>query len=118
MINFVLRAASTLENTSEQRTVHKFSVNFTRRFISTVTLRSFHVPIPREFHSNFPDVLFPPQGGEGGRIGGISNILCAQCERSRFYMIYGILRNPANFNENPSMRARASEHSSKFCEQI
>ena len=40
-------------------------------------------------------------------------------------MIYGILRNQANFNENPSMRAiakilwaRASEHSSKFGEQI
>ena len=66
MINFVFRAASTLENTSEQRTVHKFSANFTRRFISTVTLRSFHVPIPREFHSNFPDVLFPPRGGGRG----------------------------------------------------
>ena len=34
VINFVLRAASTLENTtSEQQTLHKFSVNFTRRFI-------------------------------------------------------------------------------------
>ena len=54
-----------------------------------------------------------------------NNILCAQCERRRFYMIYRILRNRANFNENPSMRAiakilraRASEHSAKFCEQI
>ena len=54
-----------------------------------------------------------------------NNILCAQCERRRFYMIYRIFRNRANFNENPSMRAiakilqaRASEHSSKFCEQI
>ena len=40
-------------------------------------------------------------------------------------MIYEILINRANFDENPSMqaiakilRARASEHSSKFCEQI
>ena len=39
--------------------------------------------------------------------------------------IYEILNNRATFNENPSMRAiakilraRASEHSSKFCEQI
>ena len=42
-----------------------------------------------------------------------------------FNLIYGILGNQANFNENPSMRAivkvlraRASEHLSKFCEQI
>ena len=27
---------------------------------STATLRSFHVPTPREFKSNFPDVVFPP----------------------------------------------------------
>ena len=34
VINFVLRAASTLENTSsEQRTLHKFSANFTPRLI-------------------------------------------------------------------------------------
>ena len=46
----------------------------------------------------------------------------AQCERSR---IYESLSNGTNLNENPSMRtiakflrARASEHSSKFCEQI
>ena len=46
-----------------------------------------------------------------------------QCERSK--TIYGILRNRVNINENPSMRAlakilraRASEYSSKFCEQI
>ena len=55
----------------------------------------------------------------------MNNILCSQCERSRFYMIYVILRNRANFEENPSMRAiteslrvRAGEHLSKFCEQI
>ena len=40
-------------------------------------------------------------------------------------MIYEILINRANFDENPSMqaiakilRARASEHLSKFCELI
>ena len=27
-------------------------------------------------------------------------------------------RTEGNFNENPSMRARASEHSSNFCEQF
>ena len=37
-------------------------------YASTVTLRSFHVPTPREFH----------------RIGGINNIFF----RNRFYMIY------------------------------
>ena len=70
-------------------------------------------------------MYIPPRGaGRGGQIGGINNIWCAQCKRSRFYMIYGNLRNQANFNENPSMRAiakilqaQASEHSSKFCEQ-
>ena len=67
MIRFILRAASTLGNTAgEQRTLHKFSANFTCQFIrvclvySTVYLRSFHVPTPREFNSNFPDVVFPP----------------------------------------------------------
>ena len=35
VINFFLPAASTQENrTSEQRTLHKFSANFTRRFIT------------------------------------------------------------------------------------
>ena len=71
------------------------------------------------------DVYSSKEGqGRGGQIGGINNIWCAQCKRSRFYMIYGNLRNQANFNENPSVRAiakilqaRASEHSSKFCEQ-
>ena len=89
VIRFALRAASTLEYpTGEQQVLRKFSANFTCRFISTC-------------------------------------ILCAQCECSRFYMIYGILRNRANFNENPSMpaivkilQARATEHLSKFCEQI
>ena len=40
-------------------------------------------------------------------------------------MIYGILINRANFNDNRSMgaiakilRTRASEHSSKFCDKI
>ena len=34
VIKFVLRVASTLENTTgEQRTLHKFSANFARRFI-------------------------------------------------------------------------------------
>ena len=27
---------------------------------STVTLRSFHIPTPREFKSNYPGVVFPP----------------------------------------------------------
>ena len=70
---------------------------------------------------NFPlifQMLYSSSGG-GGRIEGVNNILSAQCECRRFYMIYGILRNQANFKENPSMRAtakilraRASEHSS------
>ena len=70
-------------------------------------------------------MLYSPPPPPGVELKGINNILCAQCERSGFFMIYDILRNRANFNQNPSMRAiakilraRASEHCSKFFEQI
>ena len=35
-------------------------------------------------------------------------------ERSRFYLIYGILRNRANFSKNPTIRA--CEQLQEFCE--
>ena len=65
MITFVKRAASTLENTTgEQRTLHKFSANFGRRFIiECAQYRNFaiiSVPTPRKFNSNFTDVVFHP----------------------------------------------------------
>ena len=72
---------------------------------SPVTLLLFHGPNQKNLTPYF-----------------VTSRTLAQCERSR---IYEILSNRANFNENPSMRAiakilraRASEHSSKFCEQI
>ena len=39
VVKFVLQAATTLENTtSEQQRLHKFTANFTHRFISPVRL--------------------------------------------------------------------------------
>ena len=104
--------------------IARLNIKCTRRFNRVRLVPSLcdhFTSRPPENLSQIVLMLYSP----GGRIGGINNILCAQCERSRFYMIYGILRNRGNFNENPSMRAiakilraRASEHSTKFCEQI
>ena len=75
-----------------------------RKFIMFITAVCVLFLI-KEFNSIFCDFTHAPQS-----------------ERSR---IYEILRNGANFKENPSMRAiakilraRASENSSKFWEQI
>ena len=71
----------------------------------------------------------PSRGGGGGGVEleeSLLNILCTQCEHSRFYMI-------TEFEEIEQilakiracdraivkiLRARANEHSYKFCEQI
>ena len=68
MIKFVLRAASTLETTKgEQRTLHKFSANFTHRFVGVRLVSSLCDYFTSRIPENFPDVVFPP----GGKIGGI-----------------------------------------------
>ena len=104
-----------INTTSEQWALQKFplaaipfSLHFTRWFIRVRPVPNFAIisrPEPKEFNSIF-----------------VTSRTCARCERSR---IYEILSNGANFNENLSMRAiakilraRASEHSSKCCEQI
>ena len=72
VINFVLRAASTLENTtSEQRTLHNFSANFTRRFIRVRLVPSLcdHFTYrPTENFSQIFLMLYPSPPRRGGRV--------------------------------------------------